>query len=104
MADPTKALDLAMADATSLSSNSSTVHDPTQQHATPDALGQVIPEKSQHITDDQQITTAQDWTGPDDPGNAENWSGGKKAYHVFYIGLQCFVMYVPFHIPDHTLH
>lgn len=41
-----------------------------------------------------KVTTALDWTGPDDPENAENWSTAKKAYHICYIGLMCFVMYV----------
>jgi multidrug resistance protein len=36
------------------------------------------------------ITTAQDWTGPNDPGNPRNWSFVKKMYHVAIIGLQCF--------------
>lgn len=42
----------------------------------------------------QRTVTAQDWTGDDDPDNSENWSTGKKVYHVAYIGLQCFIMYV----------
>src|SRR4051812_15731378 len=29
-----------------------------------------------------RVMTALDWTGPDDPENPENWSTGKKAYHV----------------------
>lgn len=41
-----------------------------------------------------RIVTALDWTGPDDPENAENWSTAKKAYHIAYVGLMCFVMYV----------
>lgn len=39
-----------------------------------------------------QVTTALDWTGPDDPENAENWSTAKKAYHIAYIGVMCFVI------------
>lgn len=38
------------------------------------------------------VMTALDWTGPEDPENPENWPTGKKAYHIAYIGLQCFVM------------
>lgn len=41
-----------------------------------------------------KVVTALDWTGPDDPENPENWSTGWKAYHVAYVGIQCFVMYV----------
>lgn len=39
-----------------------------------------------------RVMTALDWTGPDDPENPENWSTGKKAYHIAYVGLQCFVV------------
>ena len=42
----------------------------------------------------QRVITAQDWTGDDDPDNSENWSSGKKAYHVTYVGVQCFIVYV----------
>jgi len=42
----------------------------------------------------EKIVTALDWTGPDDPENPENWSTRKKAFHIAYVGLQCFVVYV----------
>lgn len=48
--------------------------------------------KSEKVAD--RVTTALDWTGPDDPENPENWSTAWKAYHVAYVGIQCFVMYV----------
>ncbi|RMZ83346.1 hypothetical protein DV737_g1692, partial [Chaetothyriales sp. CBS 132003] len=38
----------------------------------------------------QRITTAQDWTGPDDPGNPLIWSMGWKAYTMAMISLQAF--------------
>ena len=38
----------------------------------------------------QRITTAQDWSGLDDPGNPINWALSKKAYHVAMLGSQCF--------------
>lgn len=95
MADPTKAVDMAMADAVSMSSSSTTVPDQTHQDTPTDDLERAITEKSRRSVDGNvnKIVTALDWTGPDDPDNAENWSGGKKAYHVAYIGWQCFVMY-----------
>lgn len=55
-------------------------------------------EKSVTVKDNQvapsanRAVTALDWTGPDDPENPENWSAAWKAYHVAYVGLQCFVM------------
>lgn len=30
---------------------------------------------------DGEPKTAHDWWGPDDPGNPQNWSSGKKIYH-----------------------
>ena len=39
-----------------------------------------------------KVKTALDWTGDDDEENPENWSTGKKAYHIAYVGLQCFVV------------
>lgn len=94
MADVTKALDKTMADATSMSSDSTTVLDPTQKTLTDD-LERAVTEKSQHETQESanRVVTALDWTGLDDPENPENWSGWKKAYHIVYIGWQCFVMY-----------
>ncbi|KAK5953020.1 hypothetical protein OHC33_006142 [Knufia fluminis] len=53
-----------------------------------------------------QAVTALDWTGPDDPDNPENWPAGKKAFHIAYIGLQCFVVYAKHHVlsPPLTSH
>jgi len=42
------------------------------------------------------LVTVLDWTGPNDPENPENWSAGKKAFHIAYVGIQCFVVYVGF--------
>ncbi|WPH01414.1 Hypothetical protein R9X50_00425900 [Acrodontium crateriforme] len=36
--------------------------------------------------------TAQDWDGPDDPENPNNWSMGKKAFHVGAVASLCFVV------------
>lgn len=44
----------------------------------------------------QGITTAQDWTGPNDEGNPHNWSLGKKLYHLIMVGFQAFTTYVKF--------
>lgn len=44
---------------------------------------------------EQQITSAVDWTGDDDPDNPLNWSRAKKIYHVLIPAFQCFTMYVP---------
>lgn len=95
MADVTKALDKAMADATSLSSGSTTVLDSTHHHLPNDDLERAVTEKTQHTSQETatKVTTALDWTGPDDPENPENWSNGKKAFHIIYVGWQCFVMY-----------
>lgn len=37
--------------------------------------------KESHNVDDR-ITSAKDWTGPDDPGNPQNWPFLKKVYHT----------------------
>lgn len=39
-----------------------------------------------------RIRTAEDWTGPDDPGNPLNWGIGKKLIHTLVPALQCFTM------------
>ena len=41
-----------------------------------------------------KVTTAKDWSGPDDPGNPQNWSGRKKLFHTIVPALQCFTVYV----------
>ncbi|RMD42315.1 hypothetical protein DV735_g2811, partial [Chaetothyriales sp. CBS 134920] len=35
-----------------------------------------------------RVTTAQDWEGPDDPGNPLNWTMGWKAYTMIMVSLQ----------------
>lgn len=58
-------------------------------------LEQVHTEKSRHHSDEhdvRRVVTALDWTDDDDPENPENWGGWKKAFHVAYVGLQCFVV------------
>jgi hypothetical protein len=30
----------------------------------------------------RRVVTAQDWTGPDDPENPQNWSTAKRVYHT----------------------
>lgn len=56
-------------------------------------IERMVTQKSEApATTTAQAVTALDWTGLDDPENPENWSTGKKAYHVACIGLQCFVM------------
>lgn len=44
--------------------------------------------------------TAQDWTGPDDPENPENWPIWSKIYHTGSIGLLCFASYVYYVLPN----
>ncbi|KIW43435.1 uncharacterized protein PV06_04541 [Exophiala oligosperma] len=41
---------------------------------------------------EQQITSAVDWTGDDDPDNPLNWSRAKKIYHVLIPAFQCFTI------------
>lgn len=38
--------------------------------------------------------TAQDWDGPDDPGNPLNWSPWKRHYHIVPIAIISFSAYV----------
>ena len=52
-----------------------------------------------------KVTTAKDWSGPDDPGNPQNWSGKKKIFHTLVPALQCFTVYVyPLHIDLASVH
>lgn len=37
-----------------------------------------------------RIVTAVDWTGPDDPGNPQNWPMWKKIYQTLAIGILAF--------------
>ena len=39
-----------------------------------------------------KTATAQDWTGPDDPGNPRNWPFAKKVYHTIIPGLFAFIV------------
>lgn len=79
----------------SLSSSSTTTPEQVHQNEHND-LERALTEKSNHVGHDNttKVVTALDWTGPDDPENPENWSLGKKAFHIAYVGLQCFVVYV----------
>ena len=77
----------------STSSTSSTLTSPEQSGAAAMDLEKSQTQESKADTAEiQSVTTALDWTGPDDPENPENWSTRKKAYHIAYVGLQCFVM------------
>lgn len=40
----------------------------------------------------REVTTAQEWEGPDDPENPLNWPTSWKVYTVAMTGLQCFTM------------
>lgn len=40
----------------------------------------------------QSSTIADDWNGPDDPANPQNWSTSKKTYHSITIGLFSFAV------------
>ena len=40
----------------------------------------------------QRATTAQDWTGPDDPDNPINWSLLLKIWHIVVPGMQSFTV------------
>ncbi len=82
---------------TASSSSSLSLPMPAHTHDTNNDLEKMATEKSAEAGTAQRATktvTALDWTGPDDPENPENWSIGKKAFHVAYVGLQCFVVYV----------
>lgn len=57
------------------------------------------PEKALSLSSnhDQHTTIARaadDWDGPNDPGNPQNWSGFKKTYHFFPIAFISFAVTV----------
>lgn len=85
-------------DAKSLSTTSTTTPEQAHHNFAETDLERALTEKSQHLDQPNatKIVTALDWTGPDDPEDPENWSSGKKAFHIIYVGLQGFVMYVLF--------
>lgn len=108
MADAEKETRVGESDAHSLSSGSTTTPEQVHHNDAHDDLERAVTEKSHHTSQGNatKVVTALDWTGPDDPENPENWSLGKKAFHIAYVGLQCFVMYVYFdqlrsHNTDH---
>lgn len=82
----------------SLSSASTIPPHRVHQNTVDNDLERAFSEKSHHADqeDVNKVMTAQDWTGPDDPENPENWPSTKKAFHILYVGLQCFVVYVRF--------
>lgn len=97
MASTEKETEVRDSDAHSLSSSSTTTPEQVHHNDTHNDLERALTEKSHHTTQGNatKVVTALDWTGPDDPENPENWSSGKKAFHIAYVGLQCFVVYVP---------
>ena len=81
-----------VSDSDSLSSSISSPVDPVQEPQND------LEKASTHHTNrstrpngPQRITTAQDWSGPDDPENPLNWALSKKMYHVAMVGSQAFV-------------
>lgn len=77
---------------TTSSGSSVTLPVPTETSDQSNDLENMTTEKSQDVVEaPSKVTTAQDWTGFDDPENAENWPASKKAYHVSYVGMQSFV-------------
>lgn len=96
MASAEKETRIDDSDVHSLSSSSTTTPEQVHHNDAHDDLERAVTEKSHHTSQGNatKVVTALDWTGPDDPENPENWSSGKKAFHIAYVGLQCFVMYV----------
>lgn len=54
--------------------------EPTQQEQTSNSEKEAV----------TRVPTAQDWTGPDDPENPQNWSFIRKVYHTAVVGLLAF--------------
>lgn len=93
MADQASSPPLPKSGSSSSSSSSLTLPMAAQTTGNQVDLEKIATEKSQHPDKTaNRVTTALDWTGPDDPENPENWSTGWKAYHVAYVGIQGFVM------------
>lgn len=81
------------------STNISAPLEPDSTGSELDPPGQpAIKETSIRDSDAQDIAlskrpTAQDWTGPNDPGNALNWPFQKRIYHLSMISFLCFATY-----------
>jgi hypothetical protein len=82
------------ADTHSLSSSSTTTPEQIHHNHVDNDLERAMTEKSLHTGQEHttKAVTALDWTGLDDPENPENWPSTKKALHILYVGLQCFIM------------
>lgn len=101
--DPPPTLDTAISD--KMGSDSNSVSSSEDSPAVPERpietdLEKATTQHTQRTTTSragdpvQRVTTAQDWTGPDDPENPFNWPLFKKVYHTTMVGFQCFTMYV----------
>lgn len=93
MEKKTEQAEKSPAETDSLSSGSTSVPERAHLDLSANDLERAVTEKSHRSGRENatRITTALDWTGPDDPENPENWSAGKKAFHVAYVGFQCFI-------------
>jgi hypothetical protein len=45
---------------------------------------------TEHVANGAPTAQAQDWNGPDDPGNPQNWSLARKAYQTAVVGFLAF--------------
>ena len=64
-------------------------------HGEAPAISRHTTQHTQHTgTTVHRVVTAQDWTGPDDPENPQNWPLWKRVWHAVPPGLFAFSVYV----------
>lgn len=73
---------------------SHTSHESSIQEAQQGDLEKATPLSSKHNQHTTPARAADDWDGPDDPANPQNWSGFKKTYHFFPIAFISFAVTV----------
>lgn len=71
-----------------------TSHESSIQDTQRDDVEKAQSSSSTHDQHTTNVVAADDWDGPDDPGNPQNWSGFKKTYHFFPIAFISFAVTV----------
>jgi hypothetical protein len=63
------------------SSDGASLSEPEKAQTNADISGEE-PNPNAEATTVRRVVTAQDWTGPDDPENPQNWPLRKQVYHT----------------------
>jgi hypothetical protein len=90
--DEVRAEEESVLEALGVDSASASINEDT----TPKDLEKALTLDTQHSKTNHapatRVTTAQDWSGPDDPDNPQNWSLLKRCMHIFPIAFLSFAV------------